>query len=684
MEFIWAGDRTKKNVRLVFELTLEKLCDRLTVYAADYYRVFVDGKFVEYGPDRTAAGYARKKTLPLNGAKKIEIEVAGYNVPCYSCDFQSPFFGAEISYNGECVYTAKDFVCKKKGWFVGDVPRFSGQRGFIEVCDFRNKTEETLVPYAVEAPKLLDAVGSVCGYPHYAFQRISEGAFRGFDGVTVPEFTTRTTPEYTVSKQGFDVDRDFLNETQKGGFREVNFALKTEKTGFLRLQIQAKEEIAVFAVFEEYLIDGKWTFRRSGCNDLFALKTPKGSRVVQSFEPYAFKHLKIVYKGEAEIEPSLVGLENGEADFVTFEGDGAFESVFNAAKNTFCQNATDIFMDCPGRERAGWLCDSYFLGFSEALFTGSNKIERAFLENILLGEWSEIPQAMLPKCFPSEHQNKVYIPNWAMWFVIELCAYWRRTGDRELVEKAKGKAYRLVGFFDTYANEYGLLEDLPSWVFVEWSISNSAEYLKGVNFPSNILFMAMLERLNEMYGDEQIKLRADKLRAQILRLSFDGEYFADNAVRVDGKLVRADDHISETCQYYALFFGLRPNDGYAKKMTENFGPLRPKSYLPQIGRSNMFIGNYLRFFWLCEEGEYARVLKEMLEYFATMARETGTLWEHDSPAASCNHGFASVAAMLVLRCTVGFDTVKNGRVVYLQNTPNETYNVNVEFKKKEK
>ena len=95
-------------------------------------------------------------------------------------------------------------------------------------------------------------------------------------------------------------------------------------------------------------------------------------------------------------------------------------------------------------------------------------------------------------------------------------------------------------------------------------------------------------------------------------------------------------------------------------------------------------GNYLRFFWLCEEGEYARVLKEMLEYFATMARETGTLWEHDSPAASCNHGFASVAAMLVLRCTVGFDTVKNGRVVYLQNTPNETYNVNVEFKKKEK
>ena len=27
--------------------------------------------------------------------------------------------------------------------------------------------------------------------------------------------------------------------------------------------------------------------------------------------------------------------------------------------------------------------------------------------------------------------------------------------------------------------------------------------------------------------------------------------------------------------------------------------------------------------------------------FLKMAKETGTLWEHDKPEASCNHGFAS-------------------------------------------
>ena len=38
--------------------------------------------------------------------------------------------------------------------------------------------------------------------------------------------------------------------------------------------------------------------------------------------------------------------------------DGELLRIFDAAKATFCQNTADCFMDCPGRERAGWLCDS--------------------------------------------------------------------------------------------------------------------------------------------------------------------------------------------------------------------------------------------------------------------------------------------------------------------------------------
>ena len=44
----------------------------------------------------------------------------------------------------------------------------------------------------------------------------------------------------------------------------------------------------------------------------------------------------------------------------------------------------------------------------------------------------------------------------------------------------------------------------------------------------------------------------------------------------------------------------------------------------------------------------ARVRREVRGYYLGMAEKTGTLWEFDSPTASCNHGFASYIALLLV------------------------------------
>ena len=61
--------------------------------------------------------------------------------------------------------------------------------------------------------------------------------------------------------------------------------------------------------------------------------------------------------------------------------DSDLKKVYQAAISTFRENAVDIFMDCPGRERAGWLCDSFFTARTEKYLTGKNLIEYNFLEN---------------------------------------------------------------------------------------------------------------------------------------------------------------------------------------------------------------------------------------------------------------------------------------------------------------
>ena len=91
MQFVWAGNRTEKYSRRSFSINLVEECDKIVICAVDFYRVFFDGKFFCYGPERTASGYSRKRELAISGIKNIVVEVAGYNHQCYACDLQQPF-----------------------------------------------------------------------------------------------------------------------------------------------------------------------------------------------------------------------------------------------------------------------------------------------------------------------------------------------------------------------------------------------------------------------------------------------------------------------------------------------------------------------------------------------------------------------------------------------------------------
>ena len=93
--------------------------------------------------------------------------------------------------------------------------------------------------------------------------------------------------------------------------------------------------------------------------------------------------------------------------------------------------------------------------------------------------------------------------------------------------------------------------------------------------------------------------------------------------------------------------GRRPPPG--RRLLTEFGPRRKEAGLwPEIWPSNAFIGNFLRLELLRREGLYSQLLQECTEYFYYMAERTGTLWENITDQASCNHGFASYAALLIL------------------------------------
>ena len=273
-------------------------------------------------------------------------------------------------------------------------------------------------------------------------------------------------------------------------------------------------------------MDGQVDPLRMGCVNDIRLTLAKGTYRFQTFEPYVMQGLRVlVLSGACVLEdvrlreyayPAIPALKSYR--------DPELQLIYDAAVRTFRQNSPDIYMDCPSRERAGWLCDSFFTSRVERILTGESRVERNFLENFLLPEsFVDMPEGMLPMCYPSDPSEHQYIPNWAMWFVLELREYLDRTGDRALVDALKKRVYDLAAYFRRYENEDELLENLDGWIFLEWSRANDADVVAGVNYPTNMTYAGTLRAIGELYGDGELVEKADRIIETVRRQSYDAD-----------------------------------------------------------------------------------------------------------------------------------------------------------------
>jgi alpha-L-rhamnosidase len=426
-------------------------------------------------------------------------------------------------------------------------------------------------------------------------------------------------------------------------------------TGFFRFRVKAEKGTELSILFDEVIAEKEDSreispFRNSCCN-VIQYTLAEGESRILTFEANSARFAAVVIRGGgAEISDfGMVLYENPDAgDYRISTGDEALDRITKAAANTFAQNAVDVLTDCPSRERAGWLCDSFFTARTEYALTGESRVERAFLENFLMpASFPLLPEGMLPKAYPAIDRHGTFIPNWAMWYVLELEEYrFARGGDPALVEAARKRMYGLLGYFRRFENEDGLLQRLESWIFLEWSHAN--QLTQDINYPTNMLYVRFKRALAALYGDGALREEADRLAEVIRARSFTGEWFCDNAVLRDGKAVLSGE-CTEVCQYYAFFTGVADPVRYPalwETLVRDFGPKRAETgAYPEIWPANPFIGYYLRLELLFRAGAYDEVLENIRGYFSAMAETTGTLWEGTDDRSSCNHGFASHAAV---------------------------------------
>lgn len=694
---VWQqGKENELHTRCVFFATFEgKDSATLMITASNIYRVFVNGNMVGAGPARSAHDRFRVDELPLKNLKEknvIFIEAVAYNSYNYCHLYQSAFLCAEVVRNASPIlWTGRDFIVREYIEKKRQVCKLSYQRPFTEVYAFERSPQDTYMDFSADGKAVAKEYPVQVGDKFFEERNVSYPSYEFFKGKQMEtgecfiEKSLSQPNEWILKerlrifpKKDWESDASFsylqrliykkkpLGTTVGAGeyiLYNFDFAL----TGFLKFECTTIEDSVVLVYFDEIDLNtdkekpADIRSDRMGSVNVIEYRLKAGKTYSHTtIEPYTAKYIKVVVQ-TGKIENLSVGVhtyENPDAEgFVFLSENKKLNTIVEAARRTFKQNALDILTDCPSRERAGWLCDSYFSGKAEQLFTGKNKVEYNFLKNYTYAKAKGIPEDLVPMCYPADFTDGSYIPNWAFFYIFEQYDYYVRTNDDTILKESKDKVLRILKFFDRYLNEQGLLENLENWVFIEWSKANDDEYTKGVNYPSNMLYAMALECTAKMYGIEKYHQSAEKIKGIIRRDSFNGEFFEDNRVREKGELVLKG-HCSETCQYYAFFTGTATRESYPRlyeNLIKNFGAKREQEKMyPQVHKSNAFIGNYLRLIMLTENGEKYRIAEECEDYFYYMAEATGTLWEKDSPYASLNHGFASYAGNLLVDYLTGY------------------------------
>ena len=679
------------NIPAVFTCQLPKadVPALLRLTGATRYRVLLDGNMLHFGPAKAAHGHFRVDELPLNltDGGLLRIDVTSSNVTSYDGVTHPGFLQAEVVAGNEVIAaTGFDFQSFRNLSRLQKVMRFGSSRQFSEVyrgLDNLSPVDWEVVPQdyvciprevampcmdIVQAQRITAKGTFVEGAPkenHHWFVQYTLQLGFGFsrDEMEAAPFDTVFAANYTPQ----ETNPCTFQPLNIGDHEYVLYDFGSVYTGFMNLRIEVLEDTELIVTHEDLCSEKFITFERlrNQYINVVSWTLEKGIYTLENFDPFEMRYMQFnVLSGKIRVHSVKMRQYIHPAckyDSI-HSGDEVLDKIYNAAVSTYRQNAVDVFTDCPTRERAGWLCDSYYTAQAEYTLTGDNRLERAFLKNFVdCGQRPELPQGMIPKNYPADIINGGFIPQWAMWYVLELEEALQRcpSMDKDIF---KPLCYGLVDFFARYLNEDGLLESMPGWNFIDWSKCNS--WVNGLNYPTNFLYSRILKAIGTMYDDPALLAQSAQIRETAMRLSFDGSFFTENALRDENGILHNTGNTSETCQYYAIHF-CDPDLSESKYATLKnafnhvFGPDHSK--YAQLDRevepSVPFIGVYLRMECLLQLGQKEKLLNEIKDFFGHMADLTGTLWEGFVrqgdmllPAGSLNHGFAAYVATAIVEC----------------------------------
>lgn len=691
-QWIWAEVKTPEPfqfVRFRKSIKLDAIPKRATVYiAADtFYRLWVNGRLVMCGPARSSAG--RATVDPVDVSRLLKPGENTVLVDALYCSkieghmfdslVQAPGFLCEIEADGRII-AATDST-----WDASEVmawnrqaPRFSYQRGWVE--DFDARADAAAWKPAI----ILGKVGTA-PWKTVELRDIPLPAplkeVRPVSVVSVQRAVKSDDKDWIARIQNERLDADPTAADHPSGMvakgsgdtvlhgdgAEVTYDFRTDYVGFVGFEVTGKAGQVIEIAWNERLKDGSVRphERSGGAQNVLRYTLRDGRQSFLAFNPQTMCYMRVALRGDGDV--TLHRLSITEYRFITPANgdfacsDAGLNKVYKAARRTAMLNTLDTFMDCPSRERGAWLHDSYYTSQAVYAMFGDVSVNRRMIRQCAESQGYLDPPGMVQCLYPSNWTRDKFIPAHAMFWVMQAGLDTRMTGDTATTRVALPAVRRLMDTFATWRNSDGLLENAPSWNFIDWADMKT----DGVCVALNAIYAATLDeaaRMERVAGDarraSQFESDAARVRESLRTLCGDDLYYPDALVRNEQKKLVPSKERCEGTQYYAMWAGV-PSEERLKRMwtamRNDFIPNPAQKIQPIQGLTRGGLFSFPERLRIAEHfGDYSALIRDVRAMFLPMAESVpGTLWEHPWAVSSLCHGFGSMSAIFLYEDVLG-------------------------------
>ncbi len=677
----------------------------IEIAAESYYILYINGKIVGRGPARGTRQQNYFDTFEVSeylvpGRNVVAVLVYCMNISTFTATPSQPALW--IRFDGQAQSPEDWRVAIAPDW-LKETPIYTKQTGFSECRDFRLEpaglilgegTENWSTAIAVPAdraiyskkllPRDIPSLKETVILPEDILLKASVARVHNLDINETAKLLTEEkhlvlSPERL---EGFsewianERENMILHPTTDGKGIVLLFDFGTEVIGRFELAIEGVDGAIVDLCHEEELWNGRLKAAhpvnssiKDGYNfsDRYFLR--KGRQIVgNTINERGFRMVQAVFRNFDE--PLVIHSVRAVKSVYPYPHRGTFSCddfmlnrIWEVCGETLSVCTTDIFTDCPWRERAFWVNDLIVENKTSLEFFGASVIHRRAFRLA----FSEARDNGLVPCVCPCRDDSIIFPATNLFMPLMLHDYLLYSGDISLIKELLPHVFRIFDTFEAWFDDDSLIvppENL--WNFFDWSYGLTGISLNGKNTSLlNYLYVMATGAATELAAyagitaDEKYRYRAIKTAEAANRRFFkETENRLADWLEPDGNL---SGHSSQLAHALALLSGKVPFERHKAFVSalDDDKILEPELYL------SFFVFQAMR---LC--GQETAALERIRKYWGPIV-ESGspTIWEmgvHKKGKAafggngSLCHGFATAPVDFFQTVILGVKPLKPG------------------------